>query len=104
MIDGIIASMAFVGLLVALLLILAYAFRTHNSCRYLIIINDEMNKDEIFNVIYSLHFKSIFFGDSVYDKVFVLDLLKDKEKKNYLYDLSNELHIIKVFSVDDLKS
>ena len=104
MIDGIIASMAFVCLLVALLLILAYVFRPQNNCRYLIIVNDEMSKDEIFNIIYGLHFKSIFYGDSVYDKIFLLDLLNDNEKKKYLCDLSKELHIIKILSVDDLKS
>ncbi len=104
MIDGIIASMAFVGLLVALFFVLVFVFKPQNSCKYLIIVNDELNKDEIFNIIYGLHFKSIFCGDSVYDNVFLLDLLKDEEKKIYLSDLSKELHIIKIFSVDDFKS
>lgn len=104
MIDGIVTAMAFMGLLLILYVVIVCVFKPHKNRNCLIMIKDDMNKNDIFNIVYSLHFQSIFYGDSVYDKIFLLDLLKDQEKKDYLSELSHDLHIVKIISVDDLKS
>ena len=103
MIDGILAGMALIGVILIIFIIIMRVFKTSENTVFLILIKDSMPKNEICNIIYGLYFKSIFCGDCVYENVLLLDLLSDKKKKEYLSELVKEIHTVKIISAEDFE-
>lgn len=104
MIDGILIAAALISIAIIALFLFFYVFKPSENTVSLILIKDSMPKNEICNIVYGLHFKSLFCGDRVYKNVLLLDLLKDKNKKAYLSELVGEIHAVKIITTEDLEN
>ncbi len=102
MIEGIVVSFAFLGIV---LLILYSFLRVFNlQCNFVcfVCITDEMTKIEICNLVYGIYFKSIFYGDFVFNNTVLINMLTDENMNNYLSLFSDEFKNIRIVSVENI--
>ena len=87
---GIVAALAFLGLVSIIYYVILLFYKPKCSCKYVIAVSDVSDKNEIGKLIYGSHIRSLIFGDLIGDGVVIINCGLDEESSKMLSELADE--------------
>ena len=102
MIEGIILSLAFLGVVFLIIYSFLQIFYCERSTVCFFYITDRMTKTDICNLVFGIYLKSIICGDCILNNIYLVNMLTERNLIEYFLTFSEELRNVKVVSVDEI--